>query len=288
MPAGDAEHLREPGHRVGTHGDDPMQTWPLTGVSIGTELHDRYCTPTTRRALSIRSDQGDFVIKVEPTPRLDLCTGDQLYVLDYLADRGFAHAPSVLRTRSGHRAVHIEQGMVCVLELVPMPSSRTTSPGPGVAGARSRRRCAERPWSLFAAACDPVHAALNDLARRAVGHAFEWPFQDLIARAALVERPQANVLIHGEINVANAQRCPAASLCSCRCRAVAGHVPRASHGTPPAPDGREGGEALARLVPEASNNSIIPKTTVPLAAASQDKAVEDVPPPIGSYWTIEL
>lgn len=115
MSVGDAEHLREPGHRVGTHGDDPMPTWPLTGVSIGTELH----AYPTRRAFSIRSDQGDFVIKVEPTPRLDLCTGDQLYVLDYLADRGFAHAPSVLRTTSGHRAVHIEQGMVCVLELVP-------------------------------------------------------------------------------------------------------------------------------------------------------------------------
>jgi hypothetical protein len=73
--------------------------WPLSGVTVGRRL----ASSETREVRLIHSDQGDFVVKSDASPRPDVTDVDQLLVLDSLAQHGYTHAPNVLRTRSGHR-----------------------------------------------------------------------------------------------------------------------------------------------------------------------------------------
>src|SRR4051794_20961282 len=92
---------------------DLQLAWPLTGVSIGVDM----ASYPTRRVFAIASDQGTFVAKVSPVS--DQSDNAGLLVLDYLVERNFAHAPSLLLTRSGDRTAQVGDGVVAVLEYVP-------------------------------------------------------------------------------------------------------------------------------------------------------------------------
>jgi hypothetical protein len=179
-----------------------MATWPLTGVTIGPAL----ASHPTRQVAVLHSDQGDFVVKVDPAPRPDLPVGDHLRVLDQLGQCGFGSAPEVLRTRTGRSAAVACGGAACVTEYLPHPLASSSEP----------RAPAWRNLGLIAAALNatvcpipfavPVDAALDDLAQRARGEVYEAPLLKALGRAGEVGGLAATALIHGEINEANTRR----------------------------------------------------------------------------------
>ena len=61
----------------------------MTGVSIGVDMPSY----PTRRIFTVFSDQGTFVAKMSSATTSDRADTAQLLVLDYLAQRQFAHAP---------------------------------------------------------------------------------------------------------------------------------------------------------------------------------------------------
>lgn len=81
--------------------------WPLDHVVPGPTLQRH----PTRASIAILSDQGPFVVKayddaarglVRPTTtEID----QHLSVFAYLAEKGFGHAPHLLRTRAGERSM---------------------------------------------------------------------------------------------------------------------------------------------------------------------------------------
>jgi len=181
---------------------DLETAWPLTGVSVGEALPSF----PTRGVFRVHADQGEFVAKVNRVPRPDLADADQMYVLEYLAERGFAHAPVLLRTRRGQRIARIHGNVVSVIEFLPkavhedVPTSDTWSR----LGAAAARLNAFVDYPLpFAVA---LSATLAQLASRVKGLPFEARFLELLARAAELERLPPDALVHGEINEANARR----------------------------------------------------------------------------------
>lgn len=170
--------------------------WPLSGVAVG----DRLAGFETREVVRIHSDQGDFVVKSDPAPRPDVRDDDQLLVLDFAAEHGYPHAPSVLHTRNGHRAARTSGGLTVVLEFVPQPVDQGswTALGRGAA-TLNRSRAFPVPYAI------PFHAAISDLARQAVGRPFERDFAQLLDRVSRLDGDERRGLIHGEINLANAR-----------------------------------------------------------------------------------
>lgn len=180
-----------------------MAKWPLTSVTIGPAL----ASHPTRHVSILHSDQGDFVVKVDPAPRPDLPLGEHVHVVDHLARCGFVSAPVVLRTRAGASAAMTDGGAACVTEYLPrplVPPSGPRAPTWGDLGLVAAALNATVAYPIpFAVSVD---AALHDLARRARGEVFEAPFLAALGRAGEVGRLPATALIHGEINEANARR----------------------------------------------------------------------------------
>lgn len=176
--------------------------WPLTGVSVGEALPSF----PTRGVFRVHSDQGEFIAKVKPAPRPDLADADQMYVLEYLAERGFAHSPVLLRTRRGQPIARINGTVVSVIEFLPkavnedVPTSGTWS-RLGEAAARLNA-FVDYPLPFGVS----LSATLAQLSSRVKGLPFEARFLELLARAAELERLPPDALVHGEINGANARK----------------------------------------------------------------------------------
>src|SRR5258708_2260936 len=90
-------------------------SWPLTGVQIREVLQSH----SNRAVIVIIADQGAMVVKVDAALQPDIADADQLQVLDYLAERKFKHAPSLLRTNFGGRVARTSAGLTVVMEYLP-------------------------------------------------------------------------------------------------------------------------------------------------------------------------
>lgn len=100
------------------------RAWPLTGVSIGEALPSF----PTRRVFSIGSDEGAFVAKVTPSGDPDEPQANTLFVLEYLAERGFRHAPALLRTSRGYRFELFGDASFSIVEYLPRTVDDGASP----------------------------------------------------------------------------------------------------------------------------------------------------------------
>jgi Ser/Thr protein kinase RdoA (MazF antagonist) len=178
---------------------DLATIWPLTGVSIGETLPSY----PTRRVFRVHADQGEFVAKVDRAPGPDVAGAEELHVLEYLTDRDFAHAPALLRTRSGHHTARIGDYRISVIEFIPRALHQNAStPGTwSVLGQAAARLNAFGDYPLPFAI--PLRAALEQLAGRVMGLPFEDRFLELLARAGELEQEAPDALVHGEINNAN-------------------------------------------------------------------------------------
>lgn len=176
--------------------------WPLTGVSIGDVLPSY----PTRLVFKVHADQGTFVAKVKPAPLSDLTDSGQCHVLNYLEDRHFAHAPVLLRSRTGKPSAYIDGSAVCMLEFIP----KAVDDGESTAGTWWHLGCAAARLNAHndysRAFALPLQSALDDLVRRVAGRPFEARFLDLLARVAHLQELPADALVHGEIDEANTRR----------------------------------------------------------------------------------
>lgn len=181
---------------------DLAAIWPLTGVSIGEALPSY----ATRPVLRVHADQGEFVAKVDCAPRPNVAGADQLHVLEYLADRGFAHAPALLRTRSGQHVGRLGEYAIGVIEFIPraVHEDGSTSETWSLLGQAAARLNAFADYPMPFAI--PISVALQQLATRVRGLPFKDRFLELLARAGELERQRSDALVHGEINTANARR----------------------------------------------------------------------------------
>lgn len=155
----------------------------------------------TRRVVRIHSDQGDYVVKSEPMPRADVRDEDQLLVLDFVADSGYGHAPSVLLTRRGQRVARTVDGLTVILEFVPQTLDENSWAALGHAAAKlNALQDFAIPFAI------PIVDAISDLAVQAAGHSFEAQFSRLLDRVFPLAGDSRHGIIHGEINLANARR----------------------------------------------------------------------------------
>lgn len=174
-----------------------VDVWPLTGVVVG----ERLAGFETRQVVRIHSDQGDYVVKSDPMPRPGVRDDEQLLVLDFAAEHGYPHAPSVLLTKRGHRAARTPDGLTVVLEFVPQPLDESSWRALGQAAAKlNARQDFVVPYAI------PIADAIADLALQAAGHAFESQFRQVLDRVSHLDGDSRRGLIHGEINLANARR----------------------------------------------------------------------------------
>lgn len=174
--------------------------WPLTGVSIKA----RYSSFPTRVVGRLHTDQGDFAIKADSNPNVPW--NDDLYVLDYLADRNFPHAPGLVRTRGGERVARLETATACVLEYIPYKADEAL--GSAFAWSRlgevSALLNAHRDFPVSYTV--PVPTALRDLSTRVEGWSLAPEYRTVLRRVGRLAEVPADRLIHGEINCANTAR----------------------------------------------------------------------------------
>lgn len=163
---------------------------------------------TTRNVISIRSEQGPFVVKVyedawalglvRPSPaEID----QRLGIFDHLAMNGFRHAPSLLKTRAGDRFVQADGMTVYVLEHIegsrPPPTAATWAELGRLASLLNSLPDIPLPYGI------PVSGAIAELTRYADRYPFRSEFLRLVSTLdILVDLPTC--VIHGEINLANA------------------------------------------------------------------------------------
>lgn len=182
--------------------------WPLDHVVPGGSLQ----RSPTRNVVSIRSEQGQFVVKVyedewalglvHPSPaEID----QRLGVFDYLAANGFGHAPSLLKTRIGGRFVRTGGTTVYVLEQIegsrPPATGRTWAELGRIAASLNNLPDFPLPYAIA------VGGAIAELTRKAERYPFRRVFLRLISTlGVLADEPTCP--IHGEINRANAIRSP--------------------------------------------------------------------------------
>jgi hypothetical protein len=179
-----------------------MARWPLTGVSVD-RLFPGY---KDRYACSLQADQGAFLAKVDPgAPPEEL--HERLYVLEYLADRRFEHAPSLIRARDGGRLVHVGGQSIWLMEFIPEPF-----PEGGRLRELSWREVGQAMARLNAYRDYPVpfgvtvSGALAELERRIEGQPFQGQFRDLLSRLEALAGEQESGLVHGEINPVHLKR----------------------------------------------------------------------------------
>lgn len=150
-----------------------VDMWPLTGVVVGEHLAGF----ETRQVVRIHIDQGDYVVKSDRMPRPDVRDEDQLVVLDFVADRGYGHAPSVLLTRGGQRVARTVDGLTVILEFVPQTLDEKSW---GVLG-QAAAKLNSLPDFVIPFAI-PIVDAISHLAVQAAGHPFEAQFNRLLDR----------------------------------------------------------------------------------------------------------
>lgn len=177
-------------------------TWPLTGVSIGDALPSH----PTRRVFRVDSDQGPYVAKMDPEPRLGRAGSDQIHVLDYLSGKGFAHSPALVRTRTGDPFAPIQGGTCCILEWIPraVVDGTTKARTWGQLGEAAGRL---NTYPEYPVPVRPPDSADAGRARTTgPGASLRIPIRELLERAGRLERLPSTALVHGEINDANSRR----------------------------------------------------------------------------------
>jgi Ser/Thr protein kinase RdoA (MazF antagonist) len=186
--------------------------WPLDRAVPGTDLQ----RSTTRNVISIRSEQGPFVVKVyedawalglvRPSPaEID----QRLGIFDYLARIGVRQAPSILKTIAGDRFVRMGGMIVCVLERIegtPPPPTPDTWADLGRVAARLNART-DYPHDYAI----PVPGAIAELTAQAARYPFKQEFLHLVSTLDVLQT-QPRGLIHGELNLANSIRSPTGRL----------------------------------------------------------------------------
>jgi Ser/Thr protein kinase RdoA (MazF antagonist) len=183
--------------------------WPLEDVHVEETLQQY----ATRAVYGVRSAQGRYVIKMyEDASALGLVAPspeqiDQgLNVFDYLAARGFRHAPALLRTRTGERFVREGGGTAYVIERLagdqPAPTADTYRQLGRIAAALRSFRDYPHPYPI------PVAGVLAELAAQATNYPFHDDFLRLLPRLSFLEDHTVHCLLHAEINTANALQTP--------------------------------------------------------------------------------
>lgn len=182
--------------------------WNLGHVTPGAVLQQS----PTRTVMAIHSDQGAFVVKayenawalglVNPTSREIDC---HLHIFDFLAEKRFGHAPSLLRTTTGSRFVQAEDVTICVLALIegdaPPSTSETWAELGRIAARLGEYGDYPYPYGI------PVTGTIVELTRNADQYPFRADMLRLISTfEILVDQPPC--LVHGEINTRNAILAP--------------------------------------------------------------------------------
>lgn len=177
--------------------------WPLDHVVPGAALQ----RSLTRNVISIRSEQGPFVVKVyEDEWALGLVRpssaeiDQRLGIFDYLAANGFRHAPSLLETRTGGRFARSDGMTVYVLGQIdgsrPSPAARTWAELGRLAALLNDLPDFPLPYGIT------VGGAIAELTRNADRYPFRSEFLRLVSTLdVLVDLPTCP--IHGEINLTN-------------------------------------------------------------------------------------
>lgn len=173
--------------------------WPLTGATIGDSFGGRF----GRRVFVIHADQGSFAAKVnDDPPPVDAATAE-LDVLDYLAARGFRHAPTLLRTREGASLVHTGTRSVVMLEFVPgkLGDQPHVHAWEGLARATAALNAyTDYPGQSAQAFVDHLPDELREKVR---GQRMEREFLRLLERIEPLRSATQRSLVHGEVNFAN-------------------------------------------------------------------------------------
>lgn len=177
--------------------------WPLDNVVPGPGLQ-HYPTRTT---FSISADQGRFVVKayddqsalglVHPAPE----TIDRhLSVFEYLAGKGFGHAPGLLRTRSGERYIQASGTTIYIIEEIDgrTPSGTVETWAELGRIAALLNAYADFPYEYGVT----IEGTIAELTRIARHHSFEREFIEQVEKLKVLMN-QPTGLIHGEINPAN-------------------------------------------------------------------------------------
>lgn len=175
--------------------------WPLHRVSIGSP----FTTHRDRHVLTIATDEGGYVLKVDLSGRGD--ARRSAVVIDQLARGGFQHVPALLATRTGSYVADLLGGEAVMLELIPLPvAPEPLSPetwaefGEVAARLNEQTRCTE-PYGV------PVDEALDEIEVWGSSRPFAREIPSLVARLRRElagGSPQG--MVHGEMNEANARR----------------------------------------------------------------------------------
>ncbi len=178
--------------------------WNLDHVVPGAVLQQS----PTRTVIAIQADQGAFVVKAYENPwalgLVNPTTSEidrHLHIFDFLAEKRFRHAPSLLRTTTGSRFAETDVATVCVLSLIEgfaPPSTPATWAELGRIAARlNAYGDYPHPYGI------PVAGTIVELTRNAERYSFRTDMLLLIsALNVLMDQPPC--LIHGEINTRNA------------------------------------------------------------------------------------
>jgi Ser/Thr protein kinase RdoA (MazF antagonist) len=178
-----------------------QEHWDLTDATIGAAFGG----PFGRRVFVIDTEQGTFAVKVNDSPPPVEAATAELAVLDYLAARGYRHAPALLRTRSGASLVHTGTRSVVVLEFIPGRFDQPDSPQVRAWEALARATAVlnaytDYPHQSGQAFVDQVP---HELRQKVRGHELEPPFLELLKRVAPLQQASQRSLVHGEVNFAN-------------------------------------------------------------------------------------
>jgi hypothetical protein len=177
--------------------------WPLDHVVPGGSLQ-RF---PTRNVVSIRSEQGQFVVKAYDDEwalglvRPSVAEIDQrLSIFDYLARNDFGQAPSLLKTRTGRRFVRAGGRTVYILERIrggqPPDTSETWVELGHLAALLNSLPDFPHEYAIS------VAGTIAELTRNADRYPFRSDFLRLVSTLdVLVDQPTCP--IHGEINLAN-------------------------------------------------------------------------------------
>ena len=180
--------------------NDIAAHWLLSGVHVGAALP----THPSRQAYEVQSNEGLYVVKLEPDPGVGVIHGAA--VLDHLGRRGYQHAPALIHTRNWKQAACFGGEAACLLEYLPQTIDDEYTPQDtwwdlGQATARLNQDSSYvTPFGI------PVEAALTALSQRAVGQPYERELIGLLDRVSELGNAAGSTLVHGEVNEANARR----------------------------------------------------------------------------------
>ena len=79
--------------------------WPLSNVVIGSVLQES----GERITGQLQSTEGNFIYKIADESKKSTSLDKDLFIFEFLSERGFPHIPKLLKTRNA-RLYHIEEG----------------------------------------------------------------------------------------------------------------------------------------------------------------------------------